>query len=1652
MGSAEERNEMSMFRIPAYDTTVIGDGFIDVSVRDWQPLSIRAYILMRKSLALADRLAKRDPQGIEPKHRRKAAMKLNQAGATRWITIHPPDGDKGRPGVPVMIREHGDGTAHVVGGAGGRLNMLKLRGIKSPEEYHARLQQRKAEEREKNRREKEEENRRLKEMPKAQRERVKARKRLERAAENASRAEKAARTKAAEDAFLQSVADRLGWSTEPEWKGKIEKERAELQKQAGETGDESEKEAVTEKLGKLAKTEHRLERDYQRSLVSQAREVVKSVQEEALGDPEAKASLEEILNDKITREKNDRGDRSKGYAPKYKEQAKKKGGLADDRLKRERDENLKRRLNEIVQEKGDAVAKMIRSGIEMNREYARIRQEVLTEDITKRDAAPPEDLEAKAEIMKAWLEFERIRKPKAIKKVERIDIDGTTEEIIDRVRTEMDYGDGLYLGGLDEAAFGASLEREKQKLENERMGAVNSALLEKIDENDKGRLKYQLNGVYNGLNSIMLTVTRSEGLDRDVVDLLGLDNAARLTAGVLSETLDPDDYDDIRTAIEDWHATENETIAADALARGEEYLAKAEALRVEMHATNPDDLHALNLIESQRSAYLEEANRIMAQAVGSLEASAALAQAMKHRGMPTSIEADLGAISGENAIIRARAMGLGDGDYEIDSRGGHRFLSVNGAFLHKLTPTIDADDIRIERAVTAIKAGDMDDSDWLPDGIEHRLPESFEDPGESVSFAAGSIENQSIGDDTMGVRKAYEAAHRVLGSVPEGSLAFVPTDDLTLEQRYDLRKYWERELYTGSMAEATAERNYRIGGKTTRRKAWHAVLGEHGGQEDAAFEAIKNDLIENHAEADLFGEKVIPRLARAVYGDHGTYENNVPGAREVFDRYYDLRRRSQNPDGDVSDAEFRAFQKELPARLDNLYRSAMQDHALYRMRGLKESDIASGEREERTPWGEYVRMHGGPEKATEAVQDVLKNKVIAKFADRYARVAGKRLQTERRQIRNGRDHVLGLLPKDARDSLMNRVQAEMSSAGARVANRSGGKFASGSWRDKAFALLQRERAEAASQSSLFGDEDIPEQDDGTSLVTIGGRAEKQLASIVGELGANVGRGASYQVAAGMKMSGRHIEQQRAIKMLDAVKRTNMTFGTGKGKSIVSIGAFAHLKSQGKVSRAVFAVPSAVQAQFGSEINKYATPGKFSWFNTPNASRDERIAAMKDGSKEMVFMTHQSLRDDLTYLMAKKLGKSERDTKRHFNDLPRDERRNLLQNTLSENGISFGMGVIDESHYTANRKGKADTTMSNVLQALTDNTEYFLNQSATPVKNDASEAFDMLSKVDSRRFTDRDEFLKRYGVDTEHSKESLQRLINRYNYASPTNTGVQRSETYETVSLSETQARAYRDIEDAAKRAGKARRSRKVDVDAMKVLSPNSFAGASEDRHEDIARKLQPAVGTIREEALNRVVNQSDWKSNAKISKLTDIVSRHVYDSDNPSTGARSGDTQPGVVFAHNLQTVENITAALKERGLRVGVIRGDMNGAEKESVRSGFAPSDPSKRKYDVVVLSDAGATGLNMQNAKYLVNFDQPHTSWVREQRMGRIDRHGQAHDSIDYYDIVTDTDHEKKRMERVKRKAALGKVFQTDPGNIDDTGLAEHIDRVRMARKVAA
>jgi len=54
-----------------------------------------------------------------------APTKAMQDKGERWITIHP-HGDKSAKGRPVLIRLNKDGYYHVIGGAGGSMNILRI--------------------------------------------------------------------------------------------------------------------------------------------------------------------------------------------------------------------------------------------------------------------------------------------------------------------------------------------------------------------------------------------------------------------------------------------------------------------------------------------------------------------------------------------------------------------------------------------------------------------------------------------------------------------------------------------------------------------------------------------------------------------------------------------------------------------------------------------------------------------------------------------------------------------------------------------------------------------------------------------------------------------------------------------------------------------------------------------------------------------------------------------------------------------------------------------------------------------------------------------------------------------------------------------------------------------------------------------------------------------------------------------------------------------------------------------------------------------------------------------------------------------------------------------------------------------------------------
>jgi superfamily II DNA/RNA helicase len=157
--------------------------------------------------------------------------------------------------------------------------------------------------------------------------------------------------------------------------------------------------------------------------------------------------------------------------------------------------------------------------------------------------------------------------------------------------------------------------------------------------------------------------------------------------------------------------------------------------------------------------------------------------------------------------------------------------------------------------------------------------------------------------------------------------------------------------------------------------------------------------------------------------------------------------------------------------------------------------------------------------------------------------------------------------------------------------------------------------------------------------------------------------------------------------------------------------------------------------------------------------------------------------------------------------------------------------------------------------------------------------------------------------------------------------------------------------------------------------------------------------------------------------------------------------KPGVVFAHSLAAVENLRKRLAAEGFRVGTISGKDSAKEKAKRIDGFNPQS-GEADTDILVCSDAGATGANLQSGKWLINFDTPETAKTHAQRNGRINRIGQTSD-VELMDIVRDHPAEARNRARLKRKYALRELTTTPMESLDDTGVAYFLRRRQVAQE---
>lgn len=124
---------------------------------------------------------------------------------------------------------------------------------------------------------------------------------------------------------------------------------------------------------------------------------------------------------------------------------------------------------------------------------------------------------------------------------------------------------------------------------------------------------------------------------------------------------------------------------------------------------------------------------------------------------------------------------------------------------------------------------------------------------------------------------------------------------------------------------------------------------------------------------------------------------------------------------------------------------------------------------------------------------------------------------------------------------------------------------------------------------------------------------------------------------------------------------------------------------------------------------------------------------------------------------------------------------------------------------------------------------------------------------------------------------------------------------------------------------------------------------------------------------------------AKVDELLKIV-RKVFDNGPKKI----------VVFALFKRTLYYLSIRLKKAGYNSVMIHGDVSN--RQTVIDQFHYND----NIDILLSSEVGSEGLDMQFCNSMVNYDLPWNPMVVEQRIGRIDRFGQESPIVHIYNMI--------------------------------------------------
>ncbi|MGF7045659.1 SNF2 family DNA or RNA helicase [Paenibacillus sp. DS2015] len=325
---------------------------------------------------------------------------------------------------------------------------------------------------------------------------------------------------------------------------------------------------------------------------------------------------------------------------------------------------------------------------------------------------------------------------------------------------------------------------------------------------------------------------------------------------------------------------------------------------------------------------------------------------------------------------------------------------------------------------------------------------------------------------------------------------------------------------------------------------------------------------------------------------------------------------------------------------------------------------------------------------------------------------------------------------------------------------------------------------------------------------------------------------------------------------------------------------------------------------------------------------------------------------------------------------RDPHKEILLNQ------EFDMLIIDEAHKLKNKK----TTNYQFIQRL--RKKYCLLLTATPVQNNLGELFNLITLLKPGQLGRAGDFSTNFVVDKripkneEQLKLELSKVMIRNRRGEGPTIFTKRTVKNVSLQLSPEEQALYDGVTSFVKDQYQAAGGNLSSMLSLVTLQREvcSSRDAVFLTLVNLSKKMAED-SPLRAKIWELVYAIKEIKSNTKAEKTIELI---------------RGMNEKVIVFTEYRATQEYLLQYFRTHGLTCVPYRGGMNRGKKDWMMDLF------RGKVQVMIATEAGGEGINLQFCHHMINFDLPWNPMRVEQRIGRVHRLGQKND-VKIYNLST-------------------------------------------------